>query len=109
MAVNQRCMGVGYISSLTTQSIRWFYVTNTKGGAEQWDKAVVEANNEYRTRMHNIFCDNCHSHVAYALNSMEIRAFGINNWDMQCEERDLICTDNVVVKAVRKWHYSLYP
>lgn len=82
MAVNQRCMGVGYISSLTTQSIRWFYVTNTKGGAEQWDKAVVEANNEYRSRMHNIFCDNCHSHVAYALNSMEIRAFGINNWDM---------------------------
>lgn len=32
--------------------------------------------------MHNICCDNCHSHVAYALNSMEIRAFGIRNWDM---------------------------
>ncbi|EED87836.1 THAPSDRAFT_38651 [Thalassiosira pseudonana CCMP1335] len=57
-------------------------ISSLRGGAEQWDKAVVEANNEYRTRMHNIFCDNCHSHVAYALNSMEIRAFGINNWDM---------------------------
>ena len=52
------------------------------GGAEQWDKAIMEANDEYRTRMHNIFCDNCHSHVAYALNSMEIRAYGIQQWDM---------------------------
>ena len=32
--------------------------------------------------MHNICCDNCHSHVAYALNSMELSAFGIRNWDM---------------------------
>lgn len=52
------------------------------GGAEQWDKAVTEANAEYRTRMHNLCCDNCHSHVAYALNSMEISAYGIRNWDM---------------------------
>jgi hypothetical protein len=52
------------------------------GGAEQWDKAIAEANSEYRTRMHNICCDNCHSHVAYALNSMELRAYGIRNWDM---------------------------
>jgi hypothetical protein len=52
------------------------------GGAEQWDKAVMDANREYRTRMHNICCDNCHSHVAYALNSMNISAFGIKSWDM---------------------------
>jgi transmembrane protein 222 len=26
---------------------------------------------EYKQRMHNIFCDNCHSHVAYCLNKME--------------------------------------
>lgn len=43
----------------------------------------MDANAEYRTRMHNLCCDNCHSHVAYALNSMNIRAYGIrNNWDM---------------------------
>ena len=52
------------------------------GGAEQWDKAVMDANREYRTRMHNICCDNCHSHVAYALNSMNISAFGFKSWDM---------------------------
>lgn len=32
--------------------------------------------------MHNICCDNCHSHVAYALNDMKISAYGIRNWDM---------------------------
>ena len=42
----------------------------------------MDANVEYRNRMHNIFCDNCHSHVAYALNSMNLHAFGIQNWDM---------------------------
>ncbi len=42
----------------------------------------MNANVEYRTRMHNIFCDNCHSHVAYALNSMNLHAFGIRKWDM---------------------------
>jgi hypothetical protein len=32
--------------------------------------------------MHNICCDNCHSHVAYALNNMEVKAYGIRQWDM---------------------------
>lgn len=54
------------------------------GGAEQWDAAINDANAEYRTRMHNICCDNCHSHVAYALNSLGIGAHGVRGgrWDM---------------------------
>lgn len=50
--------------------------------AERWDTAIREANEVYRGRMHNICCDNCHSHVACALNRMPVRAFGIQNWDM---------------------------
>lgn len=57
-------------------------ISSLPGGAEQWDKAVEEANAEYGTRMHNICCDNCHSHVAYALNSMGIGVYGIRSWDM---------------------------
>jgi len=49
---------------------------------QTWDEAVRLANEEYRTRMHNILCDNCHSHVAYALNGMNLRACGISQWDM---------------------------
>lgn len=49
---------------------------------EQWDTAIHEANELYRGRMHNIFCDNCHSHVAYALNQMPVSACGIYKWDM---------------------------
>eukprot|EP00112_Aurelia_sp_Birch-Aquarium-sp1_P002492 Seg1276.9 transcript_id=Seg1276.9/GoldUCD/mRNA.D3Y31 product="Transmembrane protein 222" protein_id=Seg1276.9/GoldUCD/D3Y31 len=36
-----------------------------------WDNAVSAASDEYKKRMHNIFCDNCHSHVAMALDLME--------------------------------------
>ena len=50
--------------------------------AERWDAAIREANEVYRGRMHNICCDNCHSHVANALNRMPARAYGIENWDM---------------------------
>jgi transmembrane protein 222 len=37
---------------------------------DQWDNAILEANRVYRGRMHNLCCDNCHSHVCYALNQM---------------------------------------
>ncbi|XP_076757944.1 transmembrane protein 222 [Xylocopa sonorina] len=42
-----------------------------KGGVQGWDSAVTEASEIYKTRMHNICCDNCHSHVATALNLMQ--------------------------------------
>jgi hypothetical protein len=49
------------------------------GGAETWDSMIEEANEVYRGRMHNICCDNCHSHVAYALNKMNVFD---TKWDM---------------------------
>jgi hypothetical protein len=52
------------------------------GGAQQWDDAIEEANQVYRGRMHNICCDNCHSHVSNALNRMGVTAYGIKKWDM---------------------------
>lgn len=50
--------------------------------ATQWDEAIQEANQVYRGRMHNLFCDNCHSHVAYALNRMSVKDYGVDKWDM---------------------------
>ncbi len=55
--------------------MRLFHV----GGPDEWDAMIQEANEVYRQRMHNIVCDNCHSHVAYALNRMNL--WGIK-WDM---------------------------
>uniref|UniRef100_A0A183C1X1 Probable U2 small nuclear ribonucleoprotein A' n=1 Tax=Globodera pallida TaxID=36090 RepID=A0A183C1X1_GLOPA len=49
------------------------------GGAEVWDRAVAQASDEYKKRVHNLFCDNCHSHVALALNTM--RYGGKSNWN----------------------------
>lgn len=44
--------------------------TKAKGGVQGWDLAVSEASEIYKTRMHNLCWDNCHSHVATALNLM---------------------------------------
>lgn len=50
------------------------------GGVAGWDRAVHEASEEYKTRMHNLICDNCHSHCAYALNLMTYK--GSKSWNM---------------------------
>lgn len=55
---------------------------NVRISKEQWDAAIREANAEYRRRMHNICCDNCHSHAAYALNQMNATVFGVQKHSM---------------------------
>jgi hypothetical protein len=50
------------------------------GGIEAFDRAIKEASDEYRTHTHNICCDNCHSHVALALNTMQYN--NKSNWNM---------------------------
>lgn len=48
--------------------------------AEFWDSCLHESNCMYSRRMHNICCDNCHSHVAVALEKMKYG--GISHWNM---------------------------
>ncbi|KAK2864454.1 hypothetical protein Q7C36_003608 [Tachysurus vachellii] len=49
-------------------------------GSNAWDTAVHDASEEYKHRMHNLCCDNCHSHVAMALNLM--RYDNSTSWNM---------------------------
>lgn len=46
---------------------------------EIWDESINEANNEFENRTHNLLCNNCHSHVAMALNRMKFR--GSKRWN----------------------------
>jgi hypothetical protein len=57
-------------------------VGKTVGDPDTWDRMIQEANEVYRGRVHNICMDNCHSHVACALNMMNHEMYGIKNWDM---------------------------
>merc|ERR1712127_4117 len=45
-----------------------------------YDSAVNKASEIYKGRMHNIFCDNCHSHVATAMDFM--RYDDKSDWNM---------------------------
>ncbi|XP_061903495.1 transmembrane protein 222 [Entelurus aequoreus] len=49
-------------------------------GSNAWDRAVHDASEEYKHRMHNLCCDNCHSHVAMALNLMQYE--NSTSWNM---------------------------
>ena len=48
------------------------HISEINGGAEHWDRMIMEANQIYNTRVHNLCCDNCHSHVATALGINEV-------------------------------------
>eukprot|EP00095_Tigriopus_kingsejongensis_P003754 maker-scaffold911_size81771-snap-gene-0.25 protein:Tk03754 transcript:maker-scaffold911_size81771-snap-gene-0.25-mRNA-1 annotation:"predicted protein" len=54
--------------------------SRVQGGAQAWDEGVSQASTIYGSRMHNLFCDNCHSHVATALDLMEYD--GRQGWNM---------------------------
>ena len=47
---------------------------------DRWNTQVEKANAKYKKRMHNLCCDNCHSHVANALNNFKY--LGKENWTM---------------------------
>lgn len=49
-------------------------------GSFGWDEAVSKASVVYGTRMHNLFWDNCHSHVGLALSTMKYN--NRNSWNM---------------------------
>ncbi|XP_049440252.1 transmembrane protein 222-like [Epinephelus fuscoguttatus] len=49
-------------------------------GVATWDKAVHDASEEYKCRPHNLCLDNCHSHVAMALNLMHYD--NSSSWNM---------------------------
>ena len=45
-----------------------------------WDRAILKGDNRYSMEEHNIFINNCHSHVAYVLNQLNYK--GRNNYNM---------------------------
>ncbi|ETK87221.1 hypothetical protein F441_08450 [Phytophthora nicotianae CJ01A1] len=48
--------------------------------ADKWDEAVAAGCNIYEKRMHNLCCDNCHSHVAVCLEHANYA--GRKRWNM---------------------------
>ncbi|KAK3104883.1 hypothetical protein FSP39_012347 [Pinctada imbricata] len=60
----------GILQSLYFHRYWQLDLSKSQKGKEGWDRAVSEASEVYKHRMHNLCCDNCHSHVATALNLM---------------------------------------
>jgi len=53
---------------------------NGKGDViEGWDSAIEQSSEDYSHMMHNLIINNCHSHVAHALNKVEF--YGFTHWN----------------------------
>eukprot|EP00918_Siedleckia_nematoides_P025600 GHVU01055279.1.p5 GENE.GHVU01055279.1~~GHVU01055279.1.p5 ORF type:complete len:112 (-),score=15.64 GHVU01055279.1:594-929(-) len=58
--------------------MRYCRLRLTRDEARRWDAAVAAADRTFKKRMHNLCCNNCHHHVAEALNELGYR--GRRNW-----------------------------
>ncbi|XP_071804984.1 transmembrane protein 222-like [Asterias amurensis] len=58
---------------------KYWMLDQSQARPNSWDVSVSEASEEYKNRMHNLCCDNCHSHVAMALNLMQYKG---QSWNM---------------------------
>lgn len=61
-------IGVGRLSF--SAPTKYLPMDPTQCTLANWDEGIREGNKVYKGRMHNLFCDNCHSHVAKCLNLM---------------------------------------
>lgn len=59
---------------------RYLLLKPRKAVAKSWDEALAGGCAIYSERVHNLCCDNCHSHVARCLNDMEYG--GTRSWNM---------------------------
>lgn len=59
---------------------RYVTLDPSKARKLSWNAAIDVGNGIYCKRMHNLCCDNCHSHVARCLDEMEYS--GISHWNM---------------------------
>eukprot|EP00026_Physarum_polycephalum_P017682 Phypoly_transcript_18988.p1 GENE.Phypoly_transcript_18988~~Phypoly_transcript_18988.p1 ORF type:complete len:180 (+),score=13.52 Phypoly_transcript_18988:160-699(+) len=55
------------------------YILDGRDERDAWDKAVESSSQCYESMTHNLICNNCHAHVAKALNQLEFR--GITHWN----------------------------
>jgi len=47
---------------------------------DEWDRCVDKADRRFKNENHNLFTNNCHSHVAEVLNQLKYK--GKSNWNM---------------------------
>jgi hypothetical protein len=66
-------IGVGNLAF--SKPTKYLQLDPSKCFAANWDDGLKEGCDCYRKRMHNICCDNCHSHVAKCLNVMAYSKF----------------------------------
>ena len=72
--------GIGVGDLMCGPAIRTLTLKPSACSAMEWDEAVQAGNDFYSTRMHNICCDNCHSHVGRCLETGRYK--GRSRWDM---------------------------
>ena len=59
---------------------RYIQLSDINCFSSHFDDAIEQGCEEYSKRMHNLCCDNCHSHVARCLDLMKYGRF--NLWNM---------------------------
>jgi len=72
-------MGFGNVTRYFEVKSQHLKLKTQSEAVKIWDSAINEASAEYDEMLHDLLCNNCHSHVSRALNEVEF--FGFTSWN----------------------------
>jgi len=72
-------MGFGSVTRYFEVKPRHLKAKNHTEAAKVWDESINSASAAYDQMLHDLICNNCHSHVARALNEVEF--CGFSHWN----------------------------
>jgi len=67
-------MGFGSVTKYLPVDLKTLKAQNGNS-IKAWDEAIESSSEDYDKMMHNLFCNNCHSHVSQVLNELEFQGF----------------------------------
>mmetsp|Transcript_10508 Transcript_10508/g.38675 ORF Transcript_10508/g.38675 Transcript_10508/m.38675 type:complete len:226 (+) Transcript_10508:52-729(+) len=76
------------------------------GGLERYDSVVEQGASHFRQRPHNVFTNNCHSHVAHVLNKLEYG--GHANWNIVDVVALIVFRGSFSGTVARLWNWGLF-
>jgi transmembrane protein 222 len=73
---------------------------------QAWDSAIDRASSSYRGKTHNLFLQNCHHHVAVALNDVEY--LGFTHWNTTTLTLWFLLRGEFVSRSARIRTYGMF-
>lgn len=68
-------MAFGAVTKYLPVDVKSLEAVKQGDGVKAWDNAIEASSRDYDHQLHNLLCNNCHSHVSQVLNELQFQGF----------------------------------